>query len=118
MRPLLRHFLLLLIAVALPLSAWANVVGNAQPPCPMMAGEGVSMQAMKAKMDCCADAADLAKTGSPCKTGQECKTGSLGQITKVAVFTSVQNDSPLVGHQANRLPAAEPSGVWRPPRQI
>lgn len=118
MRPLLRHFLMLLIAFSLPLAGWASVVGNVRQPCPMMAGEASTMQPGKSKMDCCADAATMAKTGSPCKTGQECKTGSLGQVSVVAVFASVQNDSPQVGAQADYLPLAEPSSVWRPPRYI
>ncbi len=118
MGPMLRHFLLLLITLCLPLAGWANAAGTVQQPCPMMASNMTGVHADMAKMDCCADAATMAKTGSPCKTGQECKTGSLGQVSVIAVFTSVQNDSPLVGAQADHLPPAEPSSVWRPPRYI
>lgn len=111
--PRLAHLLLLiLLAIALPFTAWAGQAQLSQP-CPMHMADGLSEHADGA--DCCVDLAQLAKTASPCKSGQECKTASWAQALVVPLFLPVRNAAVPTIYLPSQPSCADPSGVWRPP---
>ncbi|WP_374357469.1 hypothetical protein [Chitinimonas sp.] len=110
MRPFLRHLLILLLAIALPVMGWAGVVLPAAQPCPMQATVQAGDHA-----DCCADKAAHGKVDSPCKMGQQCPSGVQAQPVVAVSVAPVLNTSPRVAGTPSFFATAGPTGVWRPP---
>lgn len=112
MKACLRLCLIVLISLALPLSALAGRVPVAEP-CPMQAMDPAMLDALDP--DCCQDMDSHGEQGKPCKSGQDCKTGSMLQVATlkpdVTRSSSLANTS--LTHEFSAQP---PAGPWRPPR--
>jgi hypothetical protein len=106
-----RFVLLLMLAIALPLAAWAGIATPQALPCPMM----LHGEATMAKAPCCADKAAMGKAGSPCKLGMECQSGNAGYPVAVVTVAAIDVVSQPVVHRPTFLSTAGPADVWRPP---
>lgn len=112
MKACLRLCLLVLISLALPLSALAGRLPVAEP-CPMQAMDP-AMHNMQAP-DCCQDTDSHGEQGKPCKSGQDCKSGSMLQVATLK--PPVTHSSAIAGASViDWFSAQPPAGLWRPPR--
>ena len=108
----LRVFLFLLLAIAVPLQAYAHF---AQPrvPCPMEDAAMMAMADTDAAHDCCDDS----ESGSQaCKSGQPCQTG--GQYVSVSTFGLLPQEpvpATRFPHIAANMVSFDPAAAWRPP---
>ncbi|MDF0729548.1 hypothetical protein P0Y43_02255 [Pseudomonas entomophila] len=109
----IRLFIILLLALALPLSGMAGVEATTEP-CPMQALGMAMMSGMD--HDCCQD-----QTQAPdqhqksCKPGQACKTSSTLQVTLATPDLTFTHPRPTTPYADSLIPPT-PSDRWRPPR--
>lgn len=111
---LLRVFLFLLLAIAVPLQGYAQFA-QPQAHCPM---EPAALMAMAdaAAHDCCDDADPAGKT---CKSGQPCQ--SVGQhfaVPALGVLLQVAAPATRFPSVATRSVSFDPAATWRPPAQF
>ena len=117
MNAILRRCLLMLICLALPLSALQTIAAPVAP-CPMNTAGTAKMApatSTDAGQDCCQEMGSASEHGKPCKPGQECRSASLLQASTLKPAVTLSSPM-LVSFSSDFLPAQTPSGVWRPPR--
>ncbi|MFJ3044721.1 hypothetical protein ACIPEN_02715 [Herbaspirillum chlorophenolicum] len=120
---MLRTFLILLLAIAIPLEGLAAVrMGEMtrihSAPMEMAAAANAADEMCMMNM---ADSAPSSKSTAPCKMGDACKICQVFPSTASAV-----NANPLILPlietvsllPESLLPSHDPSGLWRPPRSL
>lgn len=119
MRRQVRVFVLLLLALALPINGMAQLLlpgghggmmkHESAAEAPDLMHSAMDMQAIG-----CLDHEKPSKSGV-CKSGQECKTNSLLQLSFGKPLTLPLN-RPVFIHPNDSTPALIPDAVWHPPR--
>ncbi len=120
---MLRTFLILLLAIAIPLEGLAAVrmgemMHTNSVPMEMAASASTADDACMMNMS---DSGKSSKSTAPCKMGDACKICQVFPST-----TSAVNANPLILPlietvsllPESLLPSHDPSGLWRPPRSL
>jgi len=120
----MRHVLVLLLCLLLPLQGFASLQVTASP-CPMqdmMAMEEEASETAKtlaqAMEDCCNDMATFERTGQPCKSAQSCVVPAAGlpSFPSLVAQTPVTQDPRAPAWRS--LPPGATSRLWRPPTSV
>jgi len=124
MKSYLRSFLILLLVLALPINAMAQLLMPAGSSAHHLMADMERMDAMAtshalmvgadgAEPECC-EGQEQGKM-TVCKTGQECKTASLLQIiaAKAQIIPTVK---PVAAPYNDQVPSRTLDAVWHPPR--